>query len=276
MYHELWNRGSSAVRLHPDAIAAGVALVSFDKLGSTNAEAIERGRARACGPFWVTAAEQVAGRGRRGRAWVSAPGNLYASLLLTDPAPLARAAQLSFVAALALHDAVAELAPALVPQLTLKWPNDVLGEGRKLAGILIEGEGSRPLMTAIGIGVNCVHHPEQTEFPATDLAALGARVEAAPLFTALSGCMQSRLAQWDRGNGFSAIRSAWMTRAFASGTPMRVRLPDREATGRFETLDEAGHLVLREADGSVQKIAAGEVFPLHRAGPGLASTNETA
>src|SRR5690348_5434067 len=157
------------MELHADAVAAGAALVSFETLASTNAEALARGRAGAAGPLWITAAEQTAGRGRRGRPWVSAPGNLYASLLLVDPAPLGQVAQVSFVAALAVHDAVTDVASALAPRLTLKWPNDVLGEGRKLAGILIEGEGTRPLLTVIGLGVNCRHHPDATEFPATSL-----------------------------------------------------------------------------------------------------------
>jgi BirA family biotin operon repressor/biotin-[acetyl-CoA-carboxylase] ligase len=253
--------------LHADALASGTAVVGFETLGSTNAEALARGRAGAPGPLWITAAEQTAGRGRRGRPWVSGTGNLYTSLLLVDPAPLAQVAQVSFVAALALHDALVETAPALAPRLTLKWPNDLLGDGGKLAGILIEGEGSRPLLTVIGLGVNCRHHPDATEFPATSLAALGASVEAADLFTALSRHMVARLAQWDRGRGFAAIRDGWMARAFAAGTPVRARLPDRELVGRFETLDPDGRLVLRGADGSVHKIAAGDVFPVSASVP---------
>src|SRR5512141_1498456 len=113
--------------MHREATGlAGVRHIAFEMLGSTNAEALTLARAGERGPLWVSAASQTAGRGRRGRPWVSEPGNLYASLLLVDPAPAERAPQLSFVAALAVRDAIARATPALAPRLTFKWPNDVL------------------------------------------------------------------------------------------------------------------------------------------------------
>lgn len=244
--------------------ASGARLISLDEVGSTNAEAFARARAGERGPLWITARRQTAGRGRRGRAWVSEPGNLYASLLLTDPAPPPRAAELSLVAALAVHDALAERAAILGPRLKLKWPNDVLCDGAKLAGILVEGEGlpGRPLAVVIGIGVNCAHHPADTAYPATDLAAAGALVAPETIAQALIGTMARRLAEWDRGENFAAIRAAWLKRAAGLGAPARVRLPEREVEGVAETLDETGRLVLRLADGSRECIAAGEMFPL--------------
>jgi BirA family transcriptional regulator, biotin operon repressor / biotin---[acetyl-CoA-carboxylase] ligase len=244
--------------------APGARLLSLEEVGSTNAEAFARARAGERGPLWITARRQVAGRGRRGRAWVSEPGNLYASLLLTDPAPSQRAAELSLVAALAVHDALAECAGALGPRLTLKWPNDVLCEGAKLAGILVEGETppGGPLAVVIGIGVNCAHHPAATAYPATNLAAAGALVGPESLAQALIATMARRLAEWNRGGNFAAIRAAWLKRAAGLGASARVRLPDREVDGIAETLDEAGRLVLRLADGSRERIAAGEMFPL--------------
>jgi BirA family transcriptional regulator, biotin operon repressor / biotin---[acetyl-CoA-carboxylase] ligase len=243
--------------------ASGARLLSLDEVGSTNAEAFARARAGEHGPLWITARRQTAGRGRRGRAWVSEPGNLYASLLLTDPAPPQRAAELSLVAALAVHDALAERAAILGPRLTLKWPNDVLCDGAKLAGILVEGEGlaGRPLAVVIGIGVNCAHHPADTGYPATNLAAAGALVAPETLAQSLIGTMARRLAEWDAGKNFAAIRAAWLKRAAGLGSPARVRLPEREVDGVAETLDEAGRLVLRLADGSRERIAAGEMFP---------------
>jgi len=252
------NRCSDPMQLAPGA--AGVALIACDTVGSTNEEALRRARAGETGPLWITARAQTAGRGRRGRAWVSAPGNLFATLLLTDPASPERAAQLSFVAALAVHDAIVALAPALAPRLTLKWPNDVLCAGAKLAGILIEAEGTRPLIAAVGIGVNCRHHPAESEFPATDLAAAGAAVTAEALFEALSAAMARRLREWQ--GGFAATRAAWLDRAGTLGGELKVRLAGRELLGRFETLDEAGRLVLRRPDGGRETIAAGEVFPV--------------
>jgi BirA family transcriptional regulator, biotin operon repressor / biotin---[acetyl-CoA-carboxylase] ligase len=222
---------------------------------------MRRARAGEPGPLWVVARQQSAGRGRRGRSWVSPPGNLHATLLIADPAPAAAAAQLGFVAGVALHDAATAAAPVLAALLTLKWPNDMLCAGRKIAGILIEGEGI-PVTVAIGIGVNCRHHPEATEFPATDFAVGGADVDAETLLHGLAASMQVRLAQWDRGAGFAAIRAAWLARAHGLGAPIRVRISDRETTGIFDTVDDAGRLMLRMQGGALQAIAAGEVFPL--------------
>jgi BirA family transcriptional regulator, biotin operon repressor / biotin---[acetyl-CoA-carboxylase] ligase len=241
--------------------ASDAHITILDTIDSTNAEALRRARGGERGPLWIVATQQTAGRGRRGRSWVSPPGNLHATLLLSDPAPAAAAPQLGFVAGLALHDAATAAAPALAPQLVLKWPNDLLCGVRKIAGILIEGEGS-PVTVAVGIGVNCRHHPDGLEFPATDFAAEGTDVAAAALIDLLAASMQARLTQWNRGAGFAAIRAAWLARACGLGQPIRVRLPERETTGDFETIDAAGRLVLRAPDGGREAIAAGEVFPL--------------
>src|SRR4029077_3138871 len=126
--------------------------------------------------------------------------------------------QLSFVAALAVHDAVVELAPEIRPMLELKWPNDLLLSGAKVAGILIEGEGAEEEgAVAIGIGINCTAHPARAAYPATDLAAGGVNVSAAVVFPALSMKMPGRLAQWNRGNGFATIRADWLARAAGLG-----------------------------------------------------------
>jgi BirA family biotin operon repressor/biotin-[acetyl-CoA-carboxylase] ligase len=240
---------------------AGVRHIAYDTAGSTNAEALARARAGERGPLWITARTQTAGRGRRGSTWVSDAGNLYATLLLTEPSPPAVASQLSFVAALALHDAAAECAPQLGPLLRIKWPNDLLLGGAKLAGILIEGESEPVFAVAIGIGVNCAGHPSDTAYPATDLAAAGALVTPDQVFVALSAAMLRRLAQWGRGEGFAAIRADWLKRAAGLGEAIRVRLPEREFAGRFEGLDDAGRLLV-DGPGGVTAVTAGEVFGL--------------
>jgi BirA family transcriptional regulator, biotin operon repressor / biotin---[acetyl-CoA-carboxylase] ligase len=250
------------MQLDPRASATGVRLVSHELLTSTNAEALALARQGERGPLWVTAGRQSAGRGRRGRTWVSEPGNLFASLLLSDPAPAEHWPELSFVGALAVHDAVAELATGLRPQLAIKWPNDLLLAGKKCAGILVEGEGGEPAVVVIGIGVNCTSHPDATDFPATDLAAAGASMSPASLFSALSIKVLGRLAQWNRGEHFSTIRADWLARAAGLGEVMRVRLADREVIGRFETLDDAGRLLLSLPDGGRQAIAAGDIVAL--------------
>src|SRR5690348_13787537 len=155
---------------------AGVRHIAYETLGSTCAEALALARSGERGPLWITARSQSAGRGRRGSHWISPPGNLYATLLLTEPSSPEQAPQLSFVSALALHDAVVAGAPQLGPALKVKWPNDLLLGPAKLAGILIEGESDPVFTVAIGIGVNCAAHPSDVAYPATDLAAEGALV----------------------------------------------------------------------------------------------------
>jgi BirA family biotin operon repressor/biotin-[acetyl-CoA-carboxylase] ligase len=252
------------MQLDPRATAAGARLIAHEVLVSTNAEALALAAQGERGPLWVTAARQTGGRGRRGRAWVSEPGNLFASLLLTDAAPPEHWPELAFVAALAIHDAVAEAAPSLRPQLFIKWPNDLLLGGRKFSGILIEGESSEGGGGAVvvGIGVNCVSHPEGTDYPATDLAAAGADVWAEALFAILSAKMLGRLAQWNAGDHFSTIRADWLARAAGRGEMIRVRLPDQEITGRFDDLDESGRLLLSLPDGGRKAVAAGDVVEL--------------
>jgi BirA family biotin operon repressor/biotin-[acetyl-CoA-carboxylase] ligase len=246
------------MRLDPSVVAAGVRLVAHELLGSTNAEALRLAQSGERGPLWVTAGRQTGGRGRRGRNWVSEPGNLHATLLLTDPAPAERWPQLSFAAALAAFDAVATTAPVLAPRLAIKWPNDLLLGRAKVAGILVEGQ-SGSAAVAIGIGVNCVSHPPHTDYPATDLA--DTRVSAAALFEALSVAMLARLRQWSRGEGFPLTRADWLARAAGLGEDITARLPGRELRGRFEALDPTGALLLRLPDGRLATIAAGDVFP---------------
>jgi BirA family biotin operon repressor/biotin-[acetyl-CoA-carboxylase] ligase len=249
------------MQLHKSASATGASLISHDTLGSTSAEALARARAGERGPLWITARRQTAGRGRRGSVWISQPGNLYASLLLSDAAAGAHLPELCFVAALAVMDAVCAAAPSLASKLKLKWPNDLLLDGAKLAGILIEAESiAGRTATVAGIGVNCAHHPGDTAYPATDLAAHGVAVTPVDVFRELSGAMAARLAQWDRGAGFAAIRAAWLSHAAGIGSDIVVRLPDRELAGTFESLDPAGRLMLRLPAGRLEAITAGDVL----------------
>ena len=236
---------------------AGVRHIAYETLGSTNAEALSLARNGERGPLWITAKLQTAGRGRRGNAWASLPGNLFATLLFT-PLRLDVAPQMSFGAALAVHDAVTVCAPQLGPVTTLKWPNDLLIGGKKAAGLLLEAEGKT---VAIGFGVNCISHPADAPYPATDLKTAGALVDPAALAQALSAATQRRLAQWDNGQGFSSIRGHWLARAGGIGEPIRVRLPERELSGCFQGLDAEGRLLL-ESGGVVETITAGDVFPL--------------
>jgi len=237
----------------------GVRHMNYETLGSTNAEALALARSGERGPLWVSARTQSAGRGRRGSHWVSPAGNLHATLLLSDPSLPALAPQLSFVAALAVHDAIAACAQQLGPDLKVKWPNDLLVAKAKVAGILIEGETGSAFAVAIGIGVDCAAHPDNTDYPAADLAGLGALVVPDALLQKLARAMQKRLKQWKGGLGFSATRADWLKRAAGLGETLHVRLPERELSGRFRGLDDAGRLLLDQA-GRVTPVTAGEVF----------------
>jgi len=239
----------------------GVRHIALQTTDSTNAEALRRARKGEAGPLWVTAEVQSAGRGRGGNAWVSERGNLYATLLMREPSPPPAAPQLAFVAGLAVHDAVAACASNLGPVLQLKWPNDLLCNGRKLAGLLIEAENTPVFAAAIGIGINCVSHPDNAAYPATDLKSEGVHVTADALFAALSEAMRSRLTQWKSGEGFASIRADWLRRAAGLGEPIKVRLPDRQVSGRFSGVDDSGRLLLETA-GRTETITAGEVFSL--------------
>jgi BirA family biotin operon repressor/biotin-[acetyl-CoA-carboxylase] ligase len=279
------------MQLDPTAVEAGVSLEALATIGSTNEEAAARSRKGERGPLWVTAQAQTKGRGRLGRSWNSPPGNLYASLLLSDPSPIEHAPELAFVAALAVRDAIIAEAPALAPHLGFKWPNDLLLADEKCAGILIEGEvwPGKSVSVVIGIGVNCAHHPPMATdyaadgaksarprsapfgeyavlFPATDLRAHGAAVTPEQLFTRLSATMLARITQWDSGRGFTAILGNWLTSARGLGEDIRVRQGGTDKTGRFVGLDQMGRLVLEQTGGGVEKISAGDVFPFARRG----------
>jgi BirA family transcriptional regulator, biotin operon repressor / biotin---[acetyl-CoA-carboxylase] ligase len=229
------------------------------ELDSTNDEARRLARAGEAGPLWIIAERQTGGRGRRGRAWQSEKGNLAATLLLRPDAPQAVTGQLSFAAALAVAETAVHFAPHAAS--AVKWPNDVLAEGRKLAGILLEGGDAKPNLNwlAIGIGVNLASHPEGTEFPATSLAELGVSVPSPQEALTI---LAARFAHWYdvwMKDGFAPLRDEWLTRAKGVGKPIRARLPNETREGLFEGIDASGALLLNEA-GCVRAIAAGEVF----------------
>ncbi|HSZ73863.1 MAG TPA: biotin--[acetyl-CoA-carboxylase] ligase, partial [Rhizomicrobium sp.] len=239
----------------------GYALQHFEEIDSTNEEARRVAANGGKGPLWITADRQTAGRGRRGRTWQSPLGNLAATLLIDPGKPAAECAQLSFVAALAASDMIASAAPRV--DIRVKWPNDVLAEGRKIAGILLESASTGaapPQWLAIGIGINLKHFPPDTEFPATSLVAIGA---APPMPREALAALASAFAKWYEVwamRGFAPIREAWLARAAGLGARIVARLSNGEATGVFEGLDETGALILREAHGRTRVIAAGEIF----------------
>ena len=236
-------------------------LIAFDEIDSTNAEARRRADAGENGPVWFTAARQTAGRGRRGRAWETGQGNLAATLLITTDRPPADAAQLSFVAALAVCDFARAYLSA--DKVKVKWPNDVMVGADKVSGILLES-GRRSdgrLWVAVGVGINLAHHPHDTERPATSFAAhmAGPSPDPALAMAGLASAFDDWLAVWAR-QPFAAIVDAWTARAYGLGQPATARLPSETVHGIAEGLDADGSLRLKAADGSIRRITAGDVF----------------
>ncbi len=224
----------------------------LDEVGSTNDWLLARADTLPDG-HWVIATRQTAGRGRRGRVWNDGLGNFMGSVLVKAQGPVQ---QLSFAAALALHDALAATTgqPA---RLALKWPNDVLLDGIKCSGILLERQGEA---LVIGMGVNLAHHPEATERPATSLAAAGLPVPHTVEFLgAISSCFNHWRLQWE-WEGFAPIRAAWLERAAGLGGRIVARLGSESPEGLFAGLAEDGALQMRLDDGSLRSIHAGEVF----------------
>lgn len=241
----------------------GYRLISFDSIGSTNEEAIRLARSGAAAGTLLWALEQTAGRGRRGRSWVSPRGNLYASLILRPHCPANRAFQLGFVAALAIGGAVETICPGL--GVSYKWPNDVLINGRKIAGILLESDmisqGNLSFLV-IGVGLNLTVAPQDTEFPATSIKDEGwGAVQPGVMLEKFGRHFQTRETCWEI-EGFAPLREAWLAQsAIPSGRPIRVRLGASSLDGRFIDLNEEGELLLDTA-GERRQISAGEVFPV--------------
>lgn len=238
----------------------GARRVWLEDVDSTNAEALRRAGDGERGPLWIVAARQSAGRGRHGRNWESDTGNLYATLLITLPVPAGVAAQTSFVAGLAVFD-VAGGVLAEPERLALKWPNDVLLGGAKLAGILIEtvAHDAASTTVAIGIGVNLTQAPDNTRYGATTLAAHGARVEPQEAFARLAKAMETRLAAWNDGGNFAVVRRDWTAHAAGLGRPASVTMGERTVSGEFTGLASDGALLLSEQGGQLHVIHAGEV-----------------
>src|SRR5580692_9458742 len=259
-----------AFSLGPRALSAGYRLAAFDSIGSTNAEALSRARGGERGPIWFVTAQQTAGRGRRHRPWIAPRGNLASSVLEVVEVSPAVAATLGFAAGLALEVALQKVsleaslrsAGSDRMKFSLKWPNDVLAGGQKLAGILLEAEAvaNDRLAVVVGIGTNVIAAPEGTPTPATSLAALGVNISAEELFATLSDAWAEFRALWDDGRGFGEIRRLWLERAAGLGQPVAVHTGAATVEGIFDTIDETGCMMVRTSDGRQVPISAGDVY----------------
>ena len=212
-------------------------------------------------PTWIMARQQTAARGRRGREWKNPAGNFAATLIWQPDATPAEAALRTFTASNALYEALACAVPEA--RLSLKWPNDVLLSGGKVAGILLESSGlaERLDWLAVGFGVNLVETPKglrEAHVPPVCLRDAGIDFAADDLLVRLADAMAEGEVLLER-EGFGPVRDAWLSRAARLGEIVTARTATAEITGTFETLNEAGQLVLRTSTGQVA-IPAGDVF----------------
>lgn len=235
-------------------------LIALESIDSTNDEAKRRANEGAADGTLIWARQQSAGRGRHGRVWSSPRGNLYASLVLRPNVAPVEAMQLGFVAAVALGDTLTEL---LEPEIVVghKWPNDVLVNGAKIAGILAEsaaGAGQYVDWAIMGVGVNVAHYPAQTDYAATSLREAGSDIAVEALLPMLANRMLNWRDRW-RAGGFAPVKQAWLTRAVGLGAPLAVKVATAIFEGHFAGVDDGGALVLRTGDGRLRTIAAGDV-----------------
>lgn len=226
-----------------------------DETGSTNADLLAAAEAGADEGLWLRAERQIAGRGRLGRNWSDGSGNLFASTIVRLQPGDPSAPTLTLAAAVALAEAVA---PFLPGRVTIKWPNDLLIDGAKLSGILLERGGDNAVV--IGFGVNLASYPALPDRPTTSLEVQGVAVTPTAMLDALRARFAAWLEIWRR-HDMAAIRTAWEALAHPRGTVLRVRLPDGgEREGAFDGLDASGALRLRVPDGQVLVVHAGDVF----------------
>ena len=255
--------------LGPIASARGYRLNGFDEIGSTSSEAARAAETGDVGEVWFAALKQNAGRGRRGRAWETPSGNLAASLMIVPDCDPAISATLGFVAGVALNRALAATLPKGIlkqgldgaSRVALKWPNDVLADGAKLAGILLEAQ-KRPdggLAIVIGIGVNIVSAPSGLPYPATSLNALGSDISAETIFAALAEEWVVAYELWDHGNNVADILRLWRASAAGIGAEVAVKQDSGVVRGIFESIDDTGRLIVRSNDNSRIAISAGDV-----------------
>ncbi|MBL4739536.1 MAG: biotin--[acetyl-CoA-carboxylase] ligase [Sneathiella sp.] len=251
------NKGGGGLTLPPF-----FSLSAFDTIGSTNEYARELADQGAIEGQLVWSRVQEQGVGRRGREWTSPEGNLYCSLLIRPDCTAAEGAKLSFLVAVALHKTLHEFLP-MGSDLALKWPNDLLVNKQKIAGILLESKSNASGnldWLVIGTGVNIENYPKVTEgLPATCLKKEGGRGSVNRVLESYCLNLLELYTIWQE-DGFEPIRQMWLKRATGIGSPIIVRLADKEFSGIFSGLDPSGALILTDNDGSIKHVTAGEIF----------------
>ncbi|MEZ5932400.1 MAG: biotin--[acetyl-CoA-carboxylase] ligase [Alphaproteobacteria bacterium] len=247
--------------MHSEPLPRGFDLRHWETLGSTNDEAARLAAEGAPSGTIVVADRQTAGRGRLGRVWESPAGNLHASIILRPDCALQAASQLSLLAAVALAETLAEHGPDGL-DLKLKWPNDVLIGGAKVAGILLESaadKAGRLEHVIVGVGLNLVWAPRSAAYPVTSLQAEGFTPRTAHAWiAAYVGALGNWLDRWQR-DGFAEARQVWRARSYGLGGPIRLRLNREEVKGRFIDLTEGGALLIERENGQRSELTVGDI-----------------
>lgn len=248
-------------QLSPLALSAGHRLQTYRSVGSTNQVAAKTAQECQTGDFWVVAGEQTAGRGRRGRKWQTKPGNLAASIAITLPDKVHATHLLGFVAAIAVAHTVNTLLPELSPQISLKWPNDVLLGKAKLSGILLEAIplANNHRAIVIGMGVNVSSAPTDLPYEAAYLQRYDRNLTAAHLFEELTKNWVEVFSLWDYDRGRHAILDLWRQLASGLGQPIIVQRINDSVNGTFSSIDDEGRLTIVLANGQKEIITAGDV-----------------
>jgi len=239
-------------------------LIELECADSALAEACRRAQAGAEEGALVWVRRQTAGEGRPGKRWESAGEGLYAALVLRPDMPVDEAAELVFVASLAMGQAVAEQVPALV-ELHYRWPNDVLLRHGKVAGIQLRAgpvEQGRTSWLVLGVTVNIAKAPPEFGFAAATLREDGeSSADAGELLEGFARHLLSWIARWD-DQGFEPVRKAWLQRLSVLEPQLRFDMGDGERCGRYSELGPRGELVLLADDGSSQRVTVTEFFGL--------------
>jgi len=239
----------------------GYEAIFLESVGSTNTEALSRGILNDSKGLWIVAGEQLQGKGSRGRNWISKPGNLYASLLIEQPKDAINVHGLTFVAAVALREALASF---LAPQLNvqMKWPNDILVQDRKIAGILLEAQSERDrTRIVLGMGTNISHHPQEAEFLATSLREEGVDTTPKTVFEVLAKTMAEHISIWEEGRGFPSILRLWRAHAWGLGKAVTVKLPNGQIfEGVFEALENDGRMRVCDRHGERHLLSVAQIM----------------
>lgn len=239
-------------------------LLIFDQIDSTNSEALRLAKTGVKGNFVIVAREQTDGKGRKGKLWESISGNLHMSILLRPMVDMCRIKELSFLTAVTLYEVIQEFANKLTAHkadIKLKWPNDVLVGGKKIAGILLESTClSSVNCVIIGIGVNTHFIPDISDVALTSLFNEGIILKSSDnLLSNFMDKFQIHYSGWEAEDSFDSIRKKWLKLAYNLNSNVTLDNGVQKVSGVFRSIDQEGAICIELADGKLCSFASGQV-----------------